>query len=258
MYRTLFQIGSFEVPSFGVMVLVGFLAGLWFARRRASTFGYTPDQVSDVAFWVLSAGIFGARLAYILIELPYYLKNPNEIIQLQFKGLTSFGGVILAAFAVLWQSKRLKTNALQLMDCIAPSFLIGHFFGRIGCLLNGCCYGGNCDLPWAIHVIEKPGLFHPAQIYDGLMNLIGLAIFFIAFNKKQLGIGQTSGFAFIVYGLSRFIYEFWRAGETSTTIGSLPITEAHVMALIVVAFGAVLWFKGQKASSMNLEAEAIP
>ncbi len=258
MHRTLFQIGSFEVPSFGVMVLVGFLAALWFARRRAAKFGYTPDQISDVAFWVLAAGILGARLAFILIELPYYLKHPSEIIQLQFQGLTSFGGVVLAALAVLWQAKRLKTSALQLMDCIAPSFLIGHFFGRIGCLLNGCCYGGSCDLPWAIHVTEKPGLFHPAQIYDGLMNLGGLAIFLIFFNKNQLRRGQASGFVFIVYGISRFIYEFWRAGETSTTIGSLPITEAHVVALIVAAFGAFLWFKGSKVVASNPEVEAVP
>jgi phosphatidylglycerol:prolipoprotein diacylglycerol transferase len=258
MYRTLFQIGSFKVPSFGVLVLVGFLAGLWFARRRASKFGYTPDQISDVAFWVLAAGILGARLAFILIELPFYLKHPSDILQLQFQGLTSFGGVILAALAILWQAKRLKTNALQLMDCLAPSFLIGHFFGRIGCLLNGCCYGGHCDLPWGIHVIEKPGLFHPAQIYDGLMNLAGFGMFLLFFNNRKLGKGQATGFVFIVYGAARFIYEFWRAGETSTTIANLPLTEAHVMALLLVVFGAVLWLKGAKVGLVSPETEAVP
>jgi len=238
--------------------MLGFLAGLWLARRRAPRFGLNAEQITDVAFWVLFAGILGARIAFILVELPYYLRHPSEILELRFQGLTSFGGLILGTAALFWQAKRRGISAMSLTDCIAPSFLIGHIFGRIGCLLNGCCYGGHCDLPWGIHVLDDSGiplagLYHPAQIYDSLMNLAGLGAFLLWIDRKQLKTGQATGFALLVYGLARFIYEFWRMGATSTTIGALPITEGHLFALATAILGAVLWKRAKGPSISTSE-----
>lgn len=247
MHRTLFEIGGFRVPSFGVMVMLGFLAALWLSRRRAPRFGVTADQISDVAFWGLAGGILGARLGFIVQELDYYREHPNELLSLQFDGLTSFGGVILAIVVLILMSRRLRQPPLLIMDVLAPGFLLGNVFGRIGCLLNGCCYGGHCDLPWAIPVQGMPGLYHPAQVYDALMNLAFLAFFFLVLDRRPLRIGQSTGFILIAYGVSRFLYEFWRAGTTSTTIAGLPITEAQVAALLVATAGAILWARGSKS-----------
>lgn len=246
MHPTLFEIGSFKIPSFGLMVMLGFLAGLWIAAKRARRFGIDPSQVTDISFWVLIAGILGARLGYIIQEIPYYSKHPGELMQWQFAGLTSFGGVIAAVIAVWIACRRKGISTLTFLDVAAPGFLAGHIFGRIGCLLNGCCYGGHCDLPWGIPVDGRAGLYHPAQIYDALMNLAVLGVLFLA-ERMPLRAGQSIGFALFGHGLARFIYEFWRAGTTSTTMAGLPITEAQVAALLTAIIGAALWVRGARA-----------
>lgn len=257
MHPTLFEIGSFKIPSFGLMVMLGFLAGLWIAARRARRFGIDPSAVTDISFWVLVAGILGARIGYILQEIPYYSKHPNEVLQWQFAGLTSFGGVIAAVIAIWVACRRKGISTLAFLDAAAPGFLAGHIFGRIGCLLNGCCYGGACDLPWGIHVADRAGLYHPAQVYDALMNFATLGALLLV-ERVPLRLGQAIGFALFGHGLSRFIYEFWRAGTTSTTIAGLPITEAQIAALITAAIGGVLWVRGARAVQRNSSEAPAP
>lgn len=251
MHPTLFQIGSFKIPSFGAMVMLGFILGLLVARHRAPRFGVTKEQITDVSLWVLIAGILGARLGFILQSIPHYAQNPQDLLQFQFQGMTSFGGLV-GGFLALWVgAKRIQKPLIDVLDLASPGLLVGHALGRVGCLLNGCCYGGVCDLPWGIHVLGQVEPHHPAQIYDALMNLAGLALFWFVIDKRTLGRGQAVGFVFMAHGLSRFIYEFWRAGTTSTTIGSLPITEAHVAALVVFAIGLVLWLRRPAAARLE-------
>lgn len=257
MHPTLFEIGSFKIPSFGLMVMLGFLAGLWIATKRARRFGIEPSHVTDISFWVLIAGILGARVGYILQEIPYYSKHPHELLQWQFAGLTSFGGVIAAVIAVWICCRRKGISTLTFLDVAAPGFLVGHVFGRIGCLLNGCCYGGHCDLPWAIHVPDRSGLYHPAQVYDALMNIAALGALLIV-ERLPLRAGQSIGFALLGHGLARFIYEFWRAGTTSTTIAGLPITEAQVAALLTAAIGVALWVRGSRTVQRSSSEAPAP
>lgn len=255
MHPTLFEIGSFKIPSFGLMVMLGFLAGLWIATKRARRFGIEPSVVTDISFWVLIAGILGARLGYIVQEIPYYSRHPEELFQWQFAGLTSFGGVIGAVIAVWIVCRRKGISTLTFLDVAAPGFLIGHVFGRIGCLLNGCCYGGRCELPWGISVADRPGLYHPAQVYDALMNLVALAALLLL-ERVPLRAGQAIGFTLFGHGLARFIYEFWRAGTTSTTMAGLPITEAQVAALATAVIGIVLWMRGSRTSQAQVSEAA--
>ena len=89
----LFNIGNFPIHSFGVMMVIAFFSALWLVRRRAAAFGFDPSAISDVAFYTLIAGVLGARLVFIVQELPHYLSHPSELFTLQFQGLTSFGGL---------------------------------------------------------------------------------------------------------------------------------------------------------------------
>lgn len=235
----LFEIGNFKVHSFGLLVMLGFIAGLYLARRRAARFGFSEEDLTSVTFWILVPGILGARILFVVQEWGYYKQHPAEIFS-QFSGLTSFGGLIFGFLGVLLWRWRRRVALWPLLDWLAPSFLVAHAIGRIGCLLNGCCYGGTCTLPWGIHVPEQPGkLVHPAQVYDALMNLAALPVL-LRFER----IGRPAGFVFglmvALHGLARFIYEFWRAGTTSTYMGSLPITDAQAMALALVVVGVAI------------------
>lgn len=267
MHPILFHIGNYPVRSFGVMIMLAFLAGLWLVRSRARRFGFDPNAVTDVSYTALIAGVFGARIVFILQELPYYLAHKDKLFTLQFEGLTSFGGFLFGAAAVLVWAWRKKQSVGSLLDLYAPGFLIGHIIGRVGCFLNGCCYGTVCDshLPWATHFPDAAGgVHHPAQIYDSLMNLVALGLL-LAYERRRFHPGQGAAAFMVLHGLTRFIYEFWRMGTTqevdqglasSTRIGTLPFTEAHVVAAIMMIVGVVGFIlAGRQAKPVTASSE---
>lgn len=263
MHPILFKIGNFPVHSFGVVMIVAFLAGLWIARIRAKKFGLDPNKVADMSFWTLIIGILGARVAFILQDLDHYLKNKGELFSWQFAGLTSFGGVIAGVgFMVFW-AKRAGWPVRLLLDVIGPAGLVMHAIGRLGCLLNGCCYGGVCHLPWGVHFPDAPAgtPMHPAQIYDALMNLAAIPII-LWVEKRGQSRGQVFALVLVFHGLARFIYEFWRAGTeaqvkaglaSSTFWNGLPITQAQAMAGALVLVGFALYIAWRREAPAQQE-----
>lgn len=240
MCPVLFKIFGFEVRSFGIMLVIGFVVGLMIAKRRAPRYGLDPSRIYDLGILLVLLGVIGARLAYIVQEWPQFAADPKSLYSLKFDGLTSFGGLIFGLLGMLIWSKRTKTSMLAALDVFAVPVLVAHAIGRIGCLLNGCCYGGLTDLPWGVHFEGITSRHHPAQIYDSLMCLGGAALLILA-ERRGLARGQSMSLMFFFYGLSRFIYEFWRAGSSSTYWGSLPITQAQAMAGLLVILGAVMF-----------------
>jgi phosphatidylglycerol---prolipoprotein diacylglyceryl transferase len=258
MFPVLFKIGSFEVHSFGLVMVIAFAFAFLLGRARAPRYGLTKEQVADAFIWTLVAGVLGARLGFILQELDHYLQNPDQLFSLQFQGLTSYGGLIGGFIAMLVIAKRHRVPARTYLDLAGAPMLLGHAFGRVGCLLNGCCYGRKCDLPWGIPVENHSGLFHPAQVYDSLMVLGGLALL-LQIERRGLKLGQSFSLAIAVYAISRFIYEFWRAGTpaevragfaTSTTIAGTQFTEGHVFSLAVLVAALVAFFVFARSSSV--------
>jgi phosphatidylglycerol:prolipoprotein diacylglycerol transferase len=267
MHPILLKLGSFEIHSFSVMMVVAFLAALGVLQWRAGRYGLTKDQVADVAFWALISGVLGARIVFILQDLPYYLHNLKELFSLQFEGLTSFGGLIFGFLAVVIWARKKHVPLGKVLDLCAPAFVIGHAIGRIGCLLNGCCFGPVCpaDFPFGVHVEGGGAVLHyPAQAADTVMNLAVFGIL-IWRARKGLGWGQLTGLALILHGTTRVIYEFWRAGTvdqvnknlaSSTYWGNLPFTQAQAMAAFLVLVGFVIFFtSGRKAVA---KTEVVP
>jgi phosphatidylglycerol:prolipoprotein diacylglycerol transferase len=260
MYPVLFKIGSFEVPSYGVMLVVAFIAAYFFGRARAAKYGLTKDQIGDAFVWTLIFGVLGARLGFILQELPHYLEHTDQLFSLRFQGLTSFGGLIAGFVTLVFLARKWAVPLRDVLDVAGAPMLLGHAIGRVGCLLHGCCYGGRCDLPWGIPVQYQEGLFHPAQIYDSLMVLAGLGILLLA-EKRGLRPGQSVSLAIILYSASRFIYEFWRAGTfaevkagyaTSTYFDGLPVTEAQIFSLACILVAGFFFLK------LGRRPEAVP
>lgn len=246
MLPELFRIGSFSIPTFGLMVLLGAGLGLWLAMKRAPRFGLTKDQISDVALWGLALGIVGARIGYILQNLSYYSAHPNELIQLQMKGMTSFGGLVLGAVPFFVFSKKWRISPIAILDCVAPSLLLAHAVGRFGCLFNGCCYGGRSELPWAVAVSDHSGGFltgryHPAQIYDAALTAVFLALLLIV-EKPSWKRGMAIGFAFFGYSAARFITEFWRVGSTGNPFLGFQLSEAQVASIVLAIIGLGFFF----------------
>src|ERR1035441_3330547 len=143
MYPIAFQLGSLTIHWYGVMIALAFLAGLWTATRRARRENISAEKIADVTLWLMVGGIIGARFVYVTTYWRgEFASQPfSEVFMIQHGGLVYYGGFIGAATTgiiyILWE----KMPLWKTLDVLAPSVALGSVFGRIGCLLNGCCYG---------------------------------------------------------------------------------------------------------------------
>ena len=256
MYPVLFKIGNFPVHTYGVALIVAFLAALLVARSRAPKFGINPNRLSDMAFLALIAGVLGARILYLIQDPP---ADWHGYLTLQFAGLTSFGGYIGGALVVVWWARKTKTSLRAVLDVMGPPLLVGQALGRVGCLLNGCCYGHVCSTNFflGVRVPDNPYLHYPAQFYDTLLTLAGFGIVLLVEKRRELRLGQAFSLSLALLGLGRLIDEFWRAGTdaqvhdgfaSSTYWDGLPFTQAQAAAAALIALGVVLYLVyGRKA-----------
>jgi phosphatidylglycerol:prolipoprotein diacylglycerol transferase len=251
------HIGPLALPTYGLAVLVAFAVSVWIALRRAPKYGISKSEVVDLAFYPLLAGVVGARLLFILQE--FHHMSWKEVLSFRFEGLTSFGGLIGGFIAVVVVCKRRGYSLSSMLDLLFPPFLVGQAIGRVGCVLNGCCFGRECpqDLPWGMHFNNMAEPHHPAQLYESLI-LVGLFGLAVLLEKRKLPKGVLAAVSVFFAGLARFIYEFWRAGTieevkagvaSSTRIGSLPLTEAHLVALALMITGVIAYFICRKNST---------
>ncbi len=147
---------GWEIPGYGLMLMIGFLASILWGVRRAERSKANADTILNCGFIALIGGVVGARLMYVLHSLSEFTSRGSALdvawamIDVRKGGLEVYGGVLAAGVGVLFYLWRWGHSIRWYMDIIAPSCAMGMAFGRIGCLLNGCCWGAPCDLPWAI------------------------------------------------------------------------------------------------------------
>ena len=144
MFPQLFRIGESEflvLPTYGVLVAVGFLLGLLLARLLARRNDLPPDRISDLAIWTLLLGLVGSKLVLILLDLPAYLREPALLLaSLRYAGVF-YGGLLAGLLFVVWYCRRHELSFGKVADTFAPAVALAHAFGRLGCFMAGCCYG---------------------------------------------------------------------------------------------------------------------
>ncbi|MCG6954732.1 MAG: prolipoprotein diacylglyceryl transferase [Gemmatimonadetes bacterium] len=268
MYPVLFKLpqwlpllGGQPITSFGVMMLLAFLAAGYVTRAGMNRIGEDPDKAWDLVFMAVVGGILGAKIYYIFLNWPRLLQDPVHLIFAR-GGLVWYGGFTLATILVIWEIRRQKLPLPQMADVVAPALAIAYAVGRVGCFLVGDDWGRPTD-SWVgirfphgtpptsvaaiqrdFHITVDPSLIekygqivpvHPTQLYEvGLSTLI----FFLLWRLRRHH--RRKGWLFMLWltlaGLERFTVEFLRAKD-DRFIGILTL--AQVISLGAVAVGLV-------------------
>ena len=248
MHPIAFHLGPLPIHWYGVMVALGFLAGLWTAGRRAMHAGMAAEKIIDLGPWLIVGAILGARTLYVISywRESFAGRPLEEIFMVWNGGLVFYGGLIGSSLACILYARLKKLPLWKLADILAPSIALGYVFGRIGCLLNGCCYGRACNLPWAIRFPEGNPLgsptfpVHPTEIYESLLNLCLYAALAWLFRRKKFD-GQVFGVYLVSYAVLRSFVEMFRGDypEPKHYLGGWA-TPAHLVSIAIFAAGLVL------------------
>jgi phosphatidylglycerol:prolipoprotein diacylglycerol transferase len=239
------------VPDYTLMLSIAILAGIYWTLRQAEEFGLNTQKVFRACLVMIVAALISARFYGVLQHITYYKQQPWEVFQYWKGDLASYGALIGGFVAALVAARWQKLPLARLLDCCAPSVALVIAFGRIGCLLNGCCYGKVSHLPWALRFPEgsdpyadhlQKGLIapgelslpvHPTQLYEAIYALL---LFFILFRyrKNQRSGGKAFAILFILYPLGRFLNEFLR-GDDRGFVFSLSLPQVFSIASIILA-----------------------
>ncbi len=259
MHTILFHIFGFPIHSYGAMLATSFLVGIWLATVRAKRAGLKPEIISDVSFWLIISAIVGARLYYVLLKPGEFSGNLLNIINpfqdgaVGLGGLVMYGGFIGAIAASIFFFKIKKLPFLPYADALAPSLGIGIFFTRIGCYLNGCCYGAASDICSVNFPVNSPagayqaslhatGLL-PSQVFESVGGLVIAGIVLLAGRKKTF-----HGFQFylvgLLYAVLRFIIDLTRFYPPSERLG--PLSHNQVLCIGLFALFLTFIFVGRK------------
>ena len=247
MHPILFEIGGFPVYTYGVLLAAAYLLGLQFALVRARKRGLDANRVMDLGIWIIISALVGAKLLLLIVEFDTFSQNPRELLTLLRSGGVFYGGLIAAVAVALWYLRRHRMPVWSVTDAFAPGIALGHVIGRMGCFFAGCCFGRTTDVPWAVtftneHAAQNVGTplnvpLHPTQLYEAgaeLLILIGLLLFE---RRGRQFPGRTFWTYMLVYGITRFIIEFYR-GDPRGMVGDLSTSQ--FVSVILVPMSVVM------------------
>lgn len=256
MHPVLFKVFSFPIHSYGFMLALSFLLGIWLSSYKAKKEGLNPETIADMGFWIILSAIVGSRLYYVFLHFEEFKGNLTSIFNpfqdgfIGIGGLVMYGGFIGAIVAGILYFKIKKIPFLPYADISAPSVGIGIFLTRIGCFLNGCCYGASntgslgvsfpLESPAGVyqHHIHASGL-HASQLYESAGGLL-IAIILLLLSRKKLFTGFQFYLLGLFYSVLRFIVDFSRYYGTDEKLGPLSHNQVVCIVLFILFSSLIL------------------
>jgi phosphatidylglycerol:prolipoprotein diacylglycerol transferase len=242
-------LGGFDIPTYGVMLAIAFLAVLKAASSLARREGLEPRDVLDLALVVFLAGLVGAKLLLVLLDLRYYLSSPQALASTLRSAGVLYGGVALAVPIGVWFARRRALPAWKCADIAGICLPLGESIGRLGCLAAGCCYGLPSSLPWAITFTSEQAHaatgvpigtpLHPTQLYLSVACGLLALILGLARHRKKYD-GQIFLWSITAYGVVRFVIERLRGDEVRGFLVQDTISTSQAAAAAAVLLGLIL------------------
>lgn len=243
MQNDLFTIGPFTAHVYGLMIGIGAISAYLMAEFRAKRQGLEYEKIFNLFIWCVIGGILGAKLLFIIVEIPNIIKNPEILLNLQ-EGFIVYGGIIFGILSGFLYCRKQKWNFLTYFDLVMPSIALAQGFGRIGCIFAGCCYGE--ETASKLHVIYHTSRFAPLNVpmvpTQIISSILNFAHFFILifFAKRKKAEGQVAALYLIFYSLGRFILEFFRGDLERGQVGALSTSQ--FISIFILILGIALFF----------------
>ena len=310
MHPIWFHLFGYPIHLYAVLIATGFVVGIWMAARYGERVGYDRDLILDLCWWILVAGLVGARVLFIVVNWDQYyypcvdfehfnalypaasITEPDCTRLLRFwnGGLVFLGGVLGAILVIIWFMRRERLPMLPMADVLIPSLAIGQFFGRLGCLAAGCCWGKPADLSWGIefparsmafHQHLQQGLLasgathslslHPTQLYDAMVGIVLFGVLTWIRQRKRYH-GQVFVWWLFLYPLARSTIELFRGdsdrgfvfewiNEPLNSFLGLPpgsvtlLSTSQLISLGIMASAAVLMLRARPRRLTAAEGE---
>jgi phosphatidylglycerol:prolipoprotein diacylglycerol transferase len=262
MHPILISIGSFHLPTYGVLLASALLVAVYTVIRLGRRERLDEGRLLDFSVWLIVIGLLGAKVLMIVSEWSYYRQNPSEILSwstLQAGGVF-YGGFVAATFFALWYVKVHHLPLLKIFDIYAPAIALGQGVGRLGCFAAGCDYGKPTRSflhvvftnPTAHEVTGVPlGMpLHPAQVYESLATLAIFGILLWQYRRKTRD-GQIFLLYLALYAVARFFLEFLRGDEDRGFVFNHLLSTSQFIALLALVAAGVMvyYFYGRRATA---------
>ena len=260
MWQVLFTVPGVGVKVFGygLMLFLAFLVSMNVAARSARRAGLDPELIYDLSLFVFLGGLIGARVFYVIQYWGDRLRTVADVFKIWEGGIVLYGSII-GGTLVFFAYRALRPFPLMpALDSIAPALAVGIAIGRLGCFMNGCCYGDVCDLPWAVSFPEpsapfmahrdagliEPGAHwsrpvHPTQLYsvaDGFI-LMGLLLAYAPVRRRD---GEVMALLMVTYPVTRFLVEHLRGDESALATG-MTISQNISVGLLLSGLAFWIW-----------------
>lgn len=253
MHPILFRLGPLEIGTYGLIIVLGFFAALWLAKRQGKLDGLSPEALTDLSILLLLAGLLGSKLLMVVVDLIKGVPASQVFSMATLRaGGAIHGGVIGGVLAFFWRMRKGDLPFGVTIDALTPAVALGQAIGRLGCMAAGCCYGSECHASFAV-TFTNPEAFHfsgtplgiplhPVQLYTMLGNLLVVGVLLFWRGRRRFA-GQIAALYFMLEGVARVVMETWR-GDVDRGLGWLGLSwlsTGRLTALGFVAFGIILW-----------------
>jgi len=261
MRQILFEIGPIKLYSYGLMLAIGVISAFMMAEKRAPKKGLDPEQIFSLGIWCAVGGFLGAKLLFFITEYEKVFAGSLTFRDIMY-GFVVYGGIIGGIFSGYLYCKVKKMNFLKYFDLVMPSIALAQGFGRIGCLLAGCCYGRETDA-WYGMEFNHSVYYNmigvkviPTQLIMSAANFVHFFLLAFIANKvyKTGKDGVIAGCYLLFYSIGRFLIEFLR-NDPRGGVGVLSTSQFISLFIFAAGAGMVLFFglrKGETSKEQEI------
>jgi phosphatidylglycerol:prolipoprotein diacylglycerol transferase len=242
MQPVLLRWGSYSLYWYTALTCVGILLGVGYAHWQGRRAGYRGTQVLDAALWALTAGLIGARLAYVVPNWLDYAGRPMALLSFWGGGLVFQGGLIGGTLGLLLYALSAEQSFVHLADLAAPGVALAQAFGWAGAHVHGAHYGLVVRSSLSMWLPDLYGIYGPRFPTQFLASLLGVWLFFNLHELRERGArpGAVALLYLLCNGLGHFLLEFTRADD-ATYVGLFRATQIAEMIQVLVA-GLLLFY----------------